>query len=84
MWTICFIIKLVLTRIGLDIWKSHFTDENYTLAKSLLVTIFSILTEMVPLYKVLEGSYIKAFSMQYLVTLQNQGLFDIEEYDSFN
>lgn len=63
-WTVSFILKLIISIIGTYKFKDSILDETF--GESILITLFCLFTEILPYSSALEGKFMNIFQMKHL------------------
>jgi len=72
-WTTAFVIKVTASFMGLDVISVNSnttSDEQKDFKSAVILALYSIVTELIPLYVVIEPRFVKIFTMNFLLMQQ--------------
>ena len=78
-WTVAFILKVIIGEIGASKFEPVMKDEHSNLLMAILLMVFFILTELVPYLITLDMSFFKNFSIDDIKDVDQNNLIDIDE-----
>ena len=71
-WTAAFVIKRTVSFMGLDVMStdptSSTTKAEDDFRDAVILALYSIVTELIPLYVVIDPRFVKIFTMNFLLT----------------